>query len=116
MLDNSKMICKICGLKLIEPYLYDNEIFPNESIWTCPCCGENLDLCTIYNSIGYIRKKRESRFYFGHFKYWYEESLKPTDWDLLEQLKQIPEEFDPGHALELYQRCKSWNIPNDTST
>lgn len=79
-------ICKACG--------YDN--FPQE-FWEddspgyiiCPCCG-----CESGNedyTIESTKKYRQEWLESG--SKWFEKKYKPEDWDLNQQLEQIPIEY-----------------------
>ena len=74
--------CRVCGFDN-----YPDEFWENNSPMyiICPCCGcesgnEDYDIKS-------IKKYREEWLNKGAI--WFNEKIKPKDWDLLKQLKNI---------------------------
>ncbi|MBN6075083.1 hypothetical protein HYE60_07480 [Aggregatibacter actinomycetemcomitans] len=85
MLNNNEYICRICGLIQDEPTWEDD----NPSYNLCPCCGvefgyEDTTLASIRN---YRNKWANSGYK------WVELNIKPQNWNLDEQLKNIPASY-----------------------
>jgi hypothetical protein len=79
--------CRICGLYLDPAPWGDDGRCPSYEY--CPCCNVefgNQD----YTPIS-ARRYREKWMTYG--ARWFEPGEKPKNWDLNEQLKNIPKEF-----------------------
>ena len=92
------MICNICGYIQVAEFHYDESF--DEKNRACPCCGENLDYPQTKKDL--IITLRYKWFTYG--APWFEPSYKPSNWNLLSQLKQIPIEYDRDGAIELYYK------------
>ncbi|WP_329288436.1 hypothetical protein [Streptomyces pseudovenezuelae] len=85
-IDRTETTCRICGYDSNNPGFNEYGV-PQYVI--CPCC---------YNESGIgddnVSQVRELR---GHWvatgAQWHEPKLRPTDWDLLEQLTNIPPQW-----------------------
>lgn len=87
MINDKKYYCRICGLKQpIPPWGHDGQ---NPTRDICSCCGAEFGYEDSLKSaiLDYRRKWLDSG------ALWFSPKEKPTDWNLKEQLKQIPEEF-----------------------
>ena len=79
--------CRICGLYIEESPWGDEENFPTYEI--CPCCGVEFGYedYTVESA-----KKYRMKWISTGYK-WFDPKLKPEDWNLEEQLKNIPTTF-----------------------
>lgn len=84
--DNNNYYCRICGLKYDEP-IWLSETYGSHDI--CSCCGREFG----YEDCGIesIRSYRENWLKKG--ANWFIPKFKPTNWNLEQQLKQIPQKY-----------------------
>ena len=79
--------CRICGLRQSEPPWGEDGKIPSYDI--CSCCGvefgnEDYTLESI---------KRYRTKWIGEGAKWFDNKKKPIEWNLENQLDQIPEKF-----------------------
>jgi hypothetical protein len=79
--------CRVCGLWSLYPRWGDDDKSPDYSI--CECCGVESGLEDDY--LEGIREYRQAWLDTG--AKWFLPKLKPQNWDLEEQMKNIPERF-----------------------
>jgi hypothetical protein len=84
MINKNKYFCRICGLYHEDPPWGNDNISPSFDF--CDCCGcefgyEDIQL----KSICSYRDK-----WIKEGAKWFEPKYKPSNWNLNEQLKQIP--------------------------
>ncbi|MFI1176832.1 hypothetical protein [Streptomyces melanogenes] len=84
--DKTETACRICGFDADWP-VFDAYGVPQYVI--CPCC---------YNESGIgddtVSQVRELRGYWvASGAQWHEPKLRPSDWDLLKQLANIPPQW-----------------------
>ena len=97
MIDKNKFYCRICGLEQLEAPWGDDDKTANFEI--CGCCGCEFG-CDDYN-IDVIREYRKQwlsgklkwQNNVSYFNSWFRSSIKPNNWSLEKQLKQIPKKF-----------------------
>lgn len=77
--------CRVCGFYMMDPPWGDNGQFPTYEI--CPCCGVEFGYedCTAESTKDYRKK------WLNQNVKWFENKLKPDDWDLEKQMEGIPE-------------------------
>lgn len=97
LIDKNKFYCRICGLEQLEAPWGDDDKTANFEI--CGCCGCEFS-CDDYN-IDVIREYRKQwlsgklkwQNNVSYFNSWFRSNIKPNNWSLEEQLKQIPKNF-----------------------
>ncbi len=97
LIDKNKFYCRICGLEQLEAPWGDDDKTANFEI--CGCCGCEFG-CDDYN-IDIIREYRKQwlsgklkwQNNVSYFNSWFRSSIKPNNWSLEKQLKQIPKKF-----------------------
>jgi hypothetical protein len=87
MHNKNKYPCRVCGLILDEPPWGKDGETPSFDI--CLCCG--VEFGYEDSLLKGIRTYRES--WLSNGAKWCYSKSKPTEWDLNEQLKNIPSEF-----------------------
>lgn len=87
-MDNEDLFhCRVCGLRLTDPpWGYDNQTPLFEF---CPCCGVEFGYQD--STLKGIREFREQWLKNGGK--WDDESERIDNWNLEEQLKQLPEKY-----------------------
>jgi hypothetical protein len=76
--------CYICGFtNLDEPPWGEDSITPNFQI--CPCCGVTFG----YEDLTEKGRKYYRKTWILEGANWFQEELKPIDWDLKKQLLKI---------------------------
>lgn len=83
----SNLYCRVCGYKNSEPPWGEDDESPDWDI--CPCCGVETGYEDVILST--IRLYRERWLADG--AKWLDRKEKPSDWDLAEQMKNIPPQF-----------------------
>jgi hypothetical protein len=78
--------CRICGLDQFIPTRDENGV-PDYAI--CGCCGTEAG----YHDEVLIAIRAHRALWLESGAKWFEPKLKPVDWNLEEQLKNIPPEF-----------------------
>lgn len=79
-------ICRICGFNNYPDKYWENDL---PSYIICPCCG-----CEAGNEDYTIGSAKEHRaIWFEKKELWFNLSLKPSNWDFSEQLRNIPEKY-----------------------
>ncbi len=87
MTSNIKHICRVCGYwDLTEPW---GEDLKSPTFHFCFCCGVEHG----YGDSGYKAIKMWREKWIAEGAKWDEEERRPENWNLEEQLKNIPEEF-----------------------
>lgn len=84
---SSKFACRVCGLLHPEPPWGLSGNDPSYEI--CPCCGVEFGYedCTKIGVLSYRKRWLDSG---GHWKF---KKLQPSDWNMDEQMSQIPKDF-----------------------
>ncbi len=85
-MNNSNKICRVCGYLQSDSPRDENN---NPSWIICDCCG--LEVGYHYITIEAIRANRKEWIENG--SKWFFPKKKPADWNLEEQLEQIPKEY-----------------------
>ncbi len=87
MLSNKLHSCRVCGLYIKDLPWGDNNDSPTYEI--CPCCGVEFgnEDCTLES----IKEFRQNWIDTGAI--WFAPDEKPKNWDMEEQLKEIPNGF-----------------------
>lgn len=84
---NDLLICRVCG------YINQDEIWGTDGLSPtyviCPCCG--VEFGNEDYTLDSIRKYRKHWIEEG--AKWFEEGLKPENWDISKQLKNIQIQF-----------------------
>ncbi len=84
-----KHICRVCGYwDIDEPWGEDGK---NPTFFYCPCCGVEHGYQDILPSS--TKKFRQKWLENGAKWKWDEKERRPENWNLEEQLKNIPEEY-----------------------
>jgi len=77
-----KNVCPICGFDKLKEAPFSKEGAPSYEI--CACCGFEFGFDEIECRDVYLKK------WIEHGSKWFVPELKPRDWNLEEQLKNIP--------------------------
>lgn len=80
-------ICRICWFE--NDFFVWGELWESPSFRICPCCGtefwyEDCQLSAI--------KENRKKWLSSQIK-WFDENKKPDNWDLEEQIKNIPKKY-----------------------
>jgi hypothetical protein len=81
------LYCRVCGFLNVLPPWGEDDDYPDYGI--CDCCGVEAGLDD--RSLVGIRLYRKEWLDSG--AKWFKPKLKPENWDLEEQMKNIPERF-----------------------
>ena len=85
--NNENMACRVCGLTQLEPPWGNDGKSPNFEI--CYCCGVEFGYeDRTFNSINNYRKK-----WLEKGSPWFYSKEKPENWNLQDQLGNIPDNF-----------------------
>jgi hypothetical protein len=80
-------VCRVCGKIQCEPPWGEDGISPNYTF--CDCCGVEFG----YGDCWLIAIHSSRKRWLDQGAKWDNPKERPVDWDLEEQLKQIPEQF-----------------------
>lgn len=79
--------CRVCGIYLEEsPWGKDGN---NPTYEICTCCG--VEFGNEDYTVESVRRYRKK--WLGDGAKWFLPEFKPSDWDLNEQMKNIPKEY-----------------------
>ena len=82
-----KTVCRICGFDLEYPIWGEKGDCPTHDI--CPCCGVEFGYeDSQYNAILKFRKE-----WMDKGAQWFRTKMKPKDWDIQKQFRNIPNEY-----------------------
>lgn len=87
--DQEKHACRVCGL--LEPYLPYGEDGMSWDFDFCDCCGVEHGLWDI--TVADARAYRELWLAAGALWKHPEDTPQPENWDVQEQLKNVPSQF-----------------------
>jgi hypothetical protein len=87
-MDFEKHCCRICGLYHIDLPWGEDGITPTFNI--CPCCGVEFGYEDDTDREGAINIRKA---WLAHGAKWLNEKRRPPDWNLEQQLRQIPTAF-----------------------
>jgi len=79
--------CRVCGLYIEDPPWGEDNRTPSYDI--CPCCGMEFGFEDY--RLDLVRQYRQQWLDGGAG--WFEKKEKPPNWDLTEQMKNIPKEW-----------------------
>lgn len=82
--------CHVCGCGLAEPPWGEGGTDPTWDI--CPCCGCEFD----YEDATADGVLRHREHWLASGGKWFNEKLKPQNWQLAEQVKRIPTRLPAG--------------------
>jgi hypothetical protein len=82
-----KYCCRVCGLRLQEPP-WDGNGNPNWG-WICPCCDTEIGLGDRHE----LNVKDCRAKWLKDGGKWAMPAMRPEEWDLAAQLKQVPRRF-----------------------
>lgn len=85
--DDSKFRCRVCGWLLQDPPWGPDGRTP--TFKSCPCCGVEFG----YEDFTPLGAARYRHLWLQRGGSWAGPEQKPSDWDLEEQLKHIPQRF-----------------------
>jgi hypothetical protein len=74
-----KYICHVCGY----PNLDEQPLLESHNI--CPCCGVEYG----YEDCKFVSYKKFKNDWIASGAKWFDQELKPSDWDLEKQLENI---------------------------
>ena len=77
--------CLVCSFKGLDEEPYDAEGYGSYEI--CPCCGFQFGVDDFPDKEEGIKNWRE-QWIEGGYKWFYNEHLKPLNWDPVEQLNR----------------------------
>lgn len=87
--NNTHMVehfCRVCGLYNESP-TWENNNIPSHNI--CPCCGVEFGYEDY--SLDWAREYRQKWLQKGAT--WFNAKQKPSNWDLAQQMKNIPQKW-----------------------
>lgn len=82
----AKYVCKICWFEDKDPFWLETG-WPSWQI--CVCCGGE----SWYNDCKQIAIERKRKEWIDWWYKWFDEKEKPKNWNLEEQMKNIPKDF-----------------------
>jgi hypothetical protein len=87
MLEVKYYPCRICGLLQEDPPWGEDDKTPSFEI--CACCGVEFG----YEDINFVSIRNYRARWLEEGAEWFDVKAKPMEWNLEEQLKNIPSEF-----------------------
>ena len=87
MSDKELFLCRVCGLEQADPPW--GEDGKTASFLICHCCGTEFG----YEDVKPISAKKARERWLSQGSPWFWPKDKPENWDLEEQLQQIPTAF-----------------------
>lgn len=87
MSESSINHCRVCGWYMMDPPWGEDGLTPTYEI--CPCCGVEFgnEDYTKESTLEYRKK------WLSNSAKWFKERMKPDNWNLEKQMKNIPDKY-----------------------
>ncbi len=86
MKNSENFVCRICGYEDSEPFWLQSG---GSNFQICSCCWAE----SWYQDIQKSSVKNYRKKWLNNQIKWFDETKRPKDWDLIKQIKNIPDKY-----------------------